>query len=108
MSDKYVIVFNPGLNPVRITEHGQMVHPSDWAIAKEDFVSKDIDDARLLLVDPDTIGRNSNETVILLKKEAARLNEALDEDDEAEAEDADAEKAAPAPAKKTAAKKQQK
>jgi hypothetical protein len=66
-STRYAIVFNTSEAAIPYDEEGRQVFPGEWATVQRSKVKDHISEGRLVLVDPETIGDDSNITVKALK-----------------------------------------
>lgn len=95
MSDAktWCVVYNSFFDSIVVDEEGRSVDPASFTYAKRSFVRDNVKDELLMVVDPNSIGPDSNPAARMAAEEAARRNEAID-----------AEKAAAEKQTKTAAK----
>jgi hypothetical protein len=74
----FVVVYNTSSDNIVVDDAGHSVDPQSWRSARRSYVRDHIDNSRLIVVDIDTIGDDSNAAARLAKEEVISANEEID------------------------------
>jgi hypothetical protein len=78
----WCVVYNGSEYVQIVDEEGHSVDPTMWACARRSFVRDQVDRGVLVLVDPSTIGPDSNPAARLAAEEAQKRNDMIDAEKE--------------------------